>query len=196
MRPTPRSITRLATLLTAAATVGAAAFAIGIYQATWLSAHKSAALDAAASNDVYRAIANLESSSHTSMIAGGFAVLLVAGRFLVRKAVPFGLLALWILWAGVLLGTLFLIGDSSIGLTAYVDANGDVARQAAVNDLLIAPGRAALLIVAEIVMLIVLGWIAVLFAAEDTREFLKVRKEPAADSGWDAVLAAQRTRQE
>jgi hypothetical protein len=127
MRPTPRSITWLAILLPAAAAVGVAEFAIGIYQATWLSANKSAALAAATEYDIYRAVSNLESSAHMSLIAGGAATLLVVGRFLVRKAVPFARLVLWILWSAALLGTLLLVGDSSIGLTAYVD---DVHRRA------------------------------------------------------------------
>lgn len=190
-------MTRLSILLPAAAAVGVAEFAIGIYQVIWLSANKSVALAATtmATDDVYPALANLESSAHMSVIAGGVATLLLVGRFLVRKAVPFARLVLWILWSAALLGTLLLVGDSSIGLTAYWFDDDD-ARRALVNDLLIAPGRWTLLLVAEGLMLVVLACIVAPLASEDTREFLKIRKEPASDSDWDTLLTLQRNRQD
>jgi hypothetical protein len=195
MRPAPRSVTRLAVLLPAAAIAGAVEFAIGAVQLTWLSANESAALAAStAPDEVDRAIRNLESSAHASLVAGGIATLLVVGRFPVRKALPWAPLIVWIPWAGALIGNMVMIGDVSVGLTAYNDA--DSARRALVNDLLIAPGRSVLLYSAEALMLVLLIWIAVLLRSDDTLDFFKRRDEAAADPTWDVIRASHHKRQQ
>ncbi|GAA1769422.1 hypothetical protein [Luedemannella helvata] len=178
--------------------MGAVEVAIGAIQVRHLSANTSAALAAApmSSIEVHDAIRNLEESAVVSMIAGGLAILLVVGRFVVRRALPVAPFIVWVPWTAALVGNLLMVADTSVGLTAYTDPDADAARQALVNDLLIAPGRSAVLYSAEALMLVLLIWIAVLMRSDDTLVFFARRNEATADPTWDTIVALQRNRQE
>ncbi|MEV0273804.1 hypothetical protein AB0H43_33950 [Hamadaea sp. NPDC050747] len=195
MRSVPRSVNRLAILLTIAGLVGAAEVTIGLLQVFRLNANELAAYAAApaASDAVHQAVANLESSAMISLWTGLAAALFLAGGALVGKALPYTRVVLWILWVEALVGNMLLFGDTSVGLTAFTDP--DPARAALVNDLLLAPGRSLVLYSAEVIMLGLLVGIAMLLRREETVEFLKIRTEAAADPAWDAIMATRRQRE-
>ncbi|MCP2321558.1 hypothetical protein HDA40_000065 [Hamadaea flava] len=195
MRAAPRSITRLAVLLPSAGVIGAVEVAYGLLQVFRLNANEAAAYAAApaAAEAVARAVSNLEASAQFCLWTGLAATLLLAGGLLVRKAVPYTRVILWLLWGEALLGNLLLFGDTSVGLKAFVDP--DPATEALVNQLLLAPGRSLVLYTAEVMMIGLLGWIAMLLRNEETVEFLKIRTESVTDPAWEALMAARRNRE-
>jgi len=193
MRPVPRSVALLGRLLPATAVAGLLEIIIGVVQTRRLDANSAAATVLTPfGTDVERAIANLQSSATICLWAGAATLLLAGTRFLVLRALPKATLAVWALWGVVLIGQLLLVGDASIGLTAYTDAAGDLAREDTINSLLLMPGRWILLVPAEIAALGLLTWIFILMRGEDTIEHLRSRTEAEADPAWDAMMAARR----
>jgi hypothetical protein len=183
----------LGRLLLAAAIGGLVEAAIGGVQLAKVTGNSAVAMAATGfPSDVHRAIANLESSATICLWAGGAALLFLVARPLVLRALPKAKMIVWMIWTVVILGNLLLVGDASVGLTAYTDPDRNLAREELVNGLILVPGRSLALSFVEAAVLGLLVWIAVLMRREETLEHLKIRTEAAADPSWDAMIAARR----